>query len=82
LDAALDHFEQALPIVREVGDRAVEAATLSNIGAVHHDRGALDAALEYFQQGVALEEAVAHPDLDRHREVLEALRAQLRSSNS
>ncbi|MEU8186653.1 tetratricopeptide repeat protein, partial [Micromonospora carbonacea] len=29
---ALDHYHQALPITREVGNRAGEATTLSNIG--------------------------------------------------
>ena len=33
LTGALDYYEQALPILREVGDRAGEAATLNNIGA-------------------------------------------------
>ena len=33
---ALKYFNQALPITREVGDRAGEAATLSNIDAVNN----------------------------------------------
>ena len=31
---ALEYYNQALPIRREVGDRAGEAATLNNIGGV------------------------------------------------
>ena len=37
--AALDYYEQALPIRREVGDRAGEATTLNNIGAVYDGLG-------------------------------------------
>jgi len=33
---ALKYFNQALPILRELGDRAGEAATLSNIDAVNN----------------------------------------------
>ncbi|CAA9359562.1 hypothetical protein AVDCRST_MAG84-3377, partial [uncultured Microcoleus sp.] len=33
---ALKYFNQALPIVRQVGDRAGEATTLSNIDAVNN----------------------------------------------
>jgi len=33
---ALKYFNQALPIMRELGDRAGEAATLRNIDAVNN----------------------------------------------
>ena len=36
---ALDYYEQALPIRREVGDRAGEATTLNNIGRVYDGLG-------------------------------------------
>ena len=52
--AALDYFEQALPIFREVGDRAGEAATLNNIGLVHDRRGDGQAALGYFEQALPI----------------------------
>ena len=45
---ALEYFGQALPITREVGDRAVEATTLNNIGAVYRGLGELQRALEYY----------------------------------
>ena len=52
LMSALGYYEQALPIYREVGDRAGEAATLNNIGMVHDSRGERQAALDYYEQAL------------------------------
>ena len=49
---ALEYFGQALPITREVGDRAGEAATLNNIGVVYRGLGEPQRALEYFGQAL------------------------------
>ena len=43
---ALNYYNQALPIMRSVGDRAREAATLSNIGAVYRDTKQPTTAIE------------------------------------
>ena len=51
---ALDYFEQALPILREVGDRAGEAVTLNNIGAVYDGLGDRQRALEYYGQALPI----------------------------
>jgi tetratricopeptide (TPR) repeat protein len=45
---ALNHYHQALPIQREVGDRAGEAATLNNIALVSLDAGDAEGALASF----------------------------------
>ena len=50
---ALDYYQQALPIQREVGDRAGEAATLNNIGLVYDGLGEPERALDYYQAGAA-----------------------------
>ena len=47
---ALRYFQQALPIVKEVGNRAGEATTLNNIGAVYRDTGQPQEALRCYQQ--------------------------------
>ena len=52
--AALGYYEQALPILREVGDRAGEATTLNNIGRVHDRAGDGQAALDYYQQALPI----------------------------
>ena len=40
--------------MREVGDRAGEAATLNNIGLVYHGLGEPQRALEYFGQALPI----------------------------
>src|SRR3954469_23181921 len=47
---ALASFEQALHLYRQAGNRASEAATLSNIGAVYDNLGDRQQALTYLQQ--------------------------------
>jgi len=51
---ALEYYEQALPIHREVGNRAVEATTLNNIGMVYDALGECRRALEYFEQALTI----------------------------
>ena len=51
---ALEYYGQALPIRREVGDRAGEAATLNNIGAVYDRLGERRRALEYYGQALPI----------------------------
>ncbi len=51
---ALAYFNQALPIVREVGDRGGEAATLNNLGAVYNASGDRQQALAYYNQALPI----------------------------
>jgi tetratricopeptide (TPR) repeat protein len=46
------YYRQALPIMREVGDRAGEATTLNNIGLVYRGLGEPQRALEYYRQAL------------------------------
>ncbi len=48
-ERALAYFEQALPISRDIGDRASEAGTLVNIGMVHSGLGDMGAAIEHLE---------------------------------
>src|SRR5215475_11778391 len=57
-DGALDDFQQALPICREVGDRAGEATTLNNIGMVYDRRGDGDSALRHYEQALPIRREV------------------------
>ena len=52
-DEALQAFQQALVIVREVGDRANEGAILDNIGVVYHAQGGYAKAHEMYRNGKA-----------------------------
>jgi len=51
---ALNFYNQALVISREVGDRAGEGTTLNNIGAVCHGQGQYEQALEYYQAALLI----------------------------
>src|SRR5262249_48423545 len=57
-DGALDDYQQALPIYRQVGDRAGEAATLNNIGGVYDQRGDSENALHHYQQALPIRRQV------------------------
>ena len=51
---ALAYFRQALPIRREVGDRAGEADTLTTIGLALDNLGDWQQALTYYQQAIPI----------------------------
>jgi len=55
---ALENYQQALAIRREVGDRVGEAATLANIGAVYRDQTRYAEALDASQQALAISREV------------------------
>jgi tetratricopeptide (TPR) repeat protein len=46
---ALNYYQQALVIAREVGDRAGEGTALHNIGRVYYDHSQYDQALHNYQ---------------------------------
>ncbi|MFE9915893.1 tetratricopeptide repeat protein, partial [Micromonospora sp. NPDC005553] len=73
---ALDYYHEALPIRREVGDRAGEATTRFNIAMVHRAGGDLDQAIRELERVVDLDRQVDHPDLEADTAVLEQLRRQ------
>ncbi len=55
---ALALYEQALPILRAVGDRAGEAATLTNMASVYAATGQPQQALALYEQALPLRRAV------------------------
>ena len=76
-DKALDFYQQALAIRREVGDRFGESVTLFNIGLLLDEMGRTAEAVTYLEQNVALDEAIGHPDLESDRAELERVRGKL-----
>jgi tetratricopeptide (TPR) repeat protein len=56
---ALEYYGQALPIAREVGDRAGEAAALNNIGLAYDGLGERRRALEFYGQALPIRREVA-----------------------
>jgi tetratricopeptide (TPR) repeat protein len=57
---ALDHYSQALPLLRAVGDREGEAVTLNHLGLVHNELGDKQRALEHYNQALTLLRAVGN----------------------
>jgi len=57
-EQALEYYNQALPISREVGDRSGEATTLNNIGLVYRSIGQPQQALEYYNQALPISREV------------------------
>jgi tetratricopeptide (TPR) repeat protein len=55
---ALEFYNQALPLIRAVGDREGEATTLNNIGGVYNSLGEKQQALEFLNQALPLLRAV------------------------
>ncbi|MDY6938640.1 MAG: tetratricopeptide repeat protein [Cyanobacteriota bacterium] len=57
---AIEKWEVALGLWRELGEREWEAATLLGIGRVYSDLGEKQKALEYFEQSLPLSQAVGN----------------------
>ncbi len=57
---ALEYYNQALPIYREIKDRAGEARLLNNIGRVYDALGEKQKALDNYQQALPLLRAVGN----------------------
>ena len=51
---AIGHYQQALAIARETGDRASEGLWLGNLGSCYADLGQTDRAVEHYQQALAI----------------------------
>lgn len=61
VEDALAHLRQARTTARAVGERAAEATSLAEIGAIHRDLGDCSAALAYCEEALAIAETI--PDL-------------------
>jgi tetratricopeptide (TPR) repeat protein len=55
---ALEYFNQSLPVSRAIGDRRVEAFTLTNIGLLYSNLGENQKALESYNQSLPLFRAI------------------------
>jgi predicted ATPase/Tfp pilus assembly protein PilF/tRNA A-37 threonylcarbamoyl transferase component Bud32 len=51
---ALAHYEEALAVAREVGDRLSEGVTLGNLGSFYRDHGRIPEALAHYEQALAV----------------------------
>jgi tetratricopeptide (TPR) repeat protein len=60
-EKALEFLKQALPIMREVGNRYGEGMVLQNLGGVYRAFGQHKQALEYFMQSLVIMQEINHP---------------------
>lgn len=57
-DKALDYMQQALPVLRQTGDKVGEANTLGNLGAIYSVLSRPDKALDADQQALTLQRQI------------------------
>ncbi|MDX1416460.1 MAG: tetratricopeptide repeat protein, partial [Candidatus Promineifilaceae bacterium] len=80
---ALQLYEEALPIMREVGDRAGEAATLSNLATLMQQEGRGPAAVARIKEAIALfRSGLTHDATGRTVEPYEELLAELQAGET
>jgi tetratricopeptide (TPR) repeat protein len=58
---ALEHYQQALAIACELGNRRSEGVTLGNLASLHHRQGRIPEALEHYQRALAIAREVGSP---------------------
>lgn len=63
-EQALSLYQQALPITREVRDRAGEAATLINLAYIYRSRQQYAEAREAFEQSIVLSQQISNPAVE------------------
>jgi tetratricopeptide (TPR) repeat protein len=54
VEQAIGYYEQALAIVREIGDRHGEGAVLGNLGAAYYRLGQVEQAIGYYEQRLVI----------------------------
>jgi len=62
MEEARDHYQSALAIHREIGDRGLEGNLLANVGLTHQMQGRTEEAREYLEQALAV-----HGEAGDHR---------------
>ena len=53
MDVAREHYDDALAVAREVGDRRFEGIVLGYLGKLHREQGRMDVAREHFDDALA-----------------------------
>ena len=54
VERAIEYYEQALAIAREIGDRRGEGADLGNLGTAYLTLGQVERAIEYYEQALVI----------------------------
>jgi tetratricopeptide (TPR) repeat protein len=60
VEKAIEYYEQALVIAREIGDRGGEGAWLGNLGSAYSDLGQVEKAIEYHEQALVISREIGY----------------------
>ena len=74
MEEAIDYYEQALVISREIGDRRGEGNRLGNLGLAYAALGRVEEAIDFYQQALVIFEEIKSPNADCARRQLDDLR--------
>ena len=69
VEKAIDHYQQALAISREIGDRRGEGNHLGNLGVAYSDLGQVEKARAMLAQSLAIFEEIQSPSAERVQEI-------------
>jgi tetratricopeptide (TPR) repeat protein len=61
VEKAIEHYDQALVIAREIGDCCGEGNWLGNIGIAYYQLGQVDKAIEYYEQALIIGKEIKDP---------------------
>lgn len=59
-EVALNFYQQALGILKAIGNKPAQATTLINIAIVYHDQGRLSDAINYYQQALGIDKSIGN----------------------
>ena len=60
---AIEYYEQALVIAREIGDRRGEGARLGNLGIAYARLGETRKAIDLFEQAIQIGQEIQNPQI-------------------
>ena len=66
-EKAIDYYEQALNINRQVDDRKAEAVNLYNLGELYKDQGGVSQARQYLEQALTISREIGLPLAEKSR---------------
>ena len=61
VEKAIEYYEKALVIAREIGDRRGEGADLGNLGNAYRNLGQVEKAIEYYEQSLMIGREIRDP---------------------
>ena len=59
VEKAIEYYEKALVIAREIGDRRGEGNTLGNLGNAYRNLGEVEKAIEYYEKALVIAQEIA-----------------------